>query len=284
MAVVVVVEVRVRRRRKEGVVFMFVLVGVEERVGLEGVLKGVVAVVVVLLAGGEAWKSVGWVVRRLLGVTAGIAITEMAVVDREGVPAERRSKRPSTRPSFWGVGLTDVGTAGMGVRAVRFTEGVRTGPAAADGVRAPGDIVVSGWKCWVLVGVWAGLDLLEGVWGARAASDWVRLRCRCSHVAWGGILPASMSRILLYRLYLWAVACQFGHPGARRANGGGWLRTNMGVLFDVVAARLPAVVRGPPLAFPSFQFGPQLQGFLLVGHSGLVVHGAVWHSDLCDIC
>lgn len=156
--VVVVVEVMVRRRRKEGVVFVFV--GVEERVDLEGVLKGAV-VVIVLLAGGEGRKSVGWVVvekraevvRRLLGVTAGMAITEMAVVDREGVPDERRSKRPRTRPSFWGVGLTDVGTAGMGVRVVRFTDGVRTGAAAAGGVRAPGVMVVSGWKCWVLVGV-----------------------------------------------------------------------------------------------------------------------------------
>lgn len=37
----------------------------------------------------------------------------VSLVDLDGVAVSRRSNRPSTRPSLWGVGPMDVGTAGL---------------------------------------------------------------------------------------------------------------------------------------------------------------------------
>jgi hypothetical protein len=145
-------------------------------------------------------------VRGLLGVAAGRVM--VAVVGFEGV-RPRRSKMPRTRPSLCGVGLIEVGAAPRGVRAVRSRDGVMAG-WVADGVWAPDGMASAGGEWRVFCGVWAGLDLLDGVCGGRAASDWDRLRCGRPWVAsargsgGGGILPASVSRSLLYCLYLWA--------------------------------------------------------------------------------
>jgi hypothetical protein len=54
-------------------------------------------------------------------------------------------------------------------------------------------------------------------------------------------------------------------------------RTNVGILFDVVAARLLARVRTRPVALPFFQFGSQLQRLFLVGRPGLIIHRLVRH-------
>lgn len=178
------------------------------------VKRAVVGVVVVVMEMEMAGGAAGSVVRRRLGVVAetGMERPRMAVeraVDREGV-RPRRSKMPSTRPSRWGVGLMEVGTAAAGVKRVRFRAGVFMA-VAAPGVYASEGMGPVGKYC-VFRGVWAGLDRFEGVCGATmAASDWVRLRCWLPSAAsagpagGGGILPASMSRSLLYCLYFRAV-------------------------------------------------------------------------------
>lgn len=69
--------------------------------------------------------------RRLLGVAEPIGLGKGDSVGLEGV-LPRRSNRPRTRPSFWGVGPIEVGRAGL--KSLRAVEGV-----AAPGVRAVGD-------------------------------------------------------------------------------------------------------------------------------------------------
>ncbi len=112
----------------------------------------------------------------------------------------------------------EVGTAATGVNRVRFRDGVFTA-VAAPGVRAS-EGMASVWNSCALRGVCTGLGRLEGVCGGiMAASDCVRLRCCCPSVASvgavgkGGILPASMSRSLLYCLYFWAVTQHVSQPG-----------------------------------------------------------------------
>jgi hypothetical protein len=237
------VVVILRRRRKEGVEPVLeavgLLTGCLETRFAEGVLNGVVTVVVDAVAVGLAWREwdgvvedwkkgavvlvrLDWgvtakravvgvraviggrgsVVRGLLGVAARrvpLAAGADSLVDLDGVRPSR-SKMPRTRPSFWGVGLIEVGTAATGVRTARLRDGVRTA-WAAEGVWAP-DGTASTWEC-----VWADLYRLEGVCGGRSASDCVRL---CWWWPWvastgpgrgGGALPASISRSLLYCLY-----------------------------------------------------------------------------------
>jgi hypothetical protein len=165
-----------RRRKKEGVELVLepvgLLTGCLETRFVEGVLNGVVAVFVAAPVGlawrewdgvaVEDWQSSvvrldcgvvakravvgvravvggrGSVVRGLLGVAARrvpLPAGADSLVDLDGVRPSR-SKMPRTRPSFWGVGLIEVGTAATGVRTVRLRDGVRT-TWAAEGVWAP---------------------------------------------------------------------------------------------------------------------------------------------------
>ena len=134
-------------------------------VAVKRAVDGVVMVVVIVVVASGKRSAV----RCLLGVaTMGRMLAFVTVaVDREGV-RPRRSKIPRTRPSLCGVGLMDVGAAARGVKDVRFEDGVPTW--AAEGVRVAAGMS-SGWDCWVFCNAWSGLDLLEGVCGAKAASD-----------------------------------------------------------------------------------------------------------------
>lgn len=111
-----------------------------------------------------------------------------SVVDFVGVCSlpDSRSKSPRMRPSFWGVGPIEVGTAGLksfrvegvaksgsSILIVRVFEGVSCGRVRLDGVCARGGSVL-------------GFCNLAGFLG-------------------GGTLPERMSRTLLYFLYASAV-------------------------------------------------------------------------------
>lgn len=60
--------------------------------------------------------------------------------------------------------------------------------------------------------------------------------------------------------------------------------TNVGVLFDVVAARLLSRVCNRPVPFPLLEISPQLHRLLFVDRPVLAVHDSVRHRCTYVVC